>query len=947
MKRRLKLLILIVLLGWLATAPPGFAQSAVQYERFDVNITVLADGRFIVQEVQHLRFDGEFSSGFAEIPLAYTSRIDTVSVSGGPSLEAQTAYRPGSGVESFALSREGDTLFVDWEFAQTSPGDALVFVLEYTVAGGLWVYPEATRLEWRAIPADRSGLIVPQSRVTVTLPAAVAAEALMADAFGPTHTIEIVESDDSATIIYEANEMVVDGTAFQVLLDFPPGLVTAVPQPWQIAADSAQLEYTIDQIDMVIEMQPDGTLYVVETQQISVQAGILYSGFRHFSLLFTDGIQILGVREGDFPLTEIEPGSDCLDCYTVETKPTFSWWASYSPAVDEVTITEEAAGEVLLNWFVPPLVAGESGQFTLEYLVEGAVRPTETDQQLNWTAVSNYDVPIDNVQVRWQLPSGLGLEDVQFAGGTVSGAADGVIVVTNAAPIAPNSPWQIELTLPPDGTSAAVPAWQRKIEDEMAKGEIYRVRQARIDLAWLVGSIVAGVTAVLGGLTYWYLQGSRRLREVQGNYRTEPPSNLPPGVVAYLVEGKMTARGVLASVLHLADLGLVQLQMGDPLLVTAKRQEPLAANGKLITPSGQTVTVSRFWAALFNQLLPHLPPGTAVPLPNLLQTLPTELPQLTKTMAEEMVGYFYGRKSWRTNPGRVLISIIPFLIVGLVVLIFSNNLTARWDLPLPVLLFGGMFFWFAIARRAPRQSRPLSDQAKAEVKKWQGFKAYLVEIQQYGNLAEAQEILDHYFAYAVALGVDDRLLAQIQQLGGHIPGWLADGSSPRPLPPVRRTWQDGWRRRLRRGSWRPQPPRPARPVAAPAMPAAPALETISDNLTGGLERASSSLADLLNTAVGPSQDGRPMDIVLNAAGQSVPLNWDGEQTLDGMMSDIMGKAQSIRPPRPASGGGSGGYRGGSGSSFGSSRRSSSRSSSSRSRSSSSRRSGGGGRRGFK
>jgi hypothetical protein len=46
-------------------------------------------------------------------------------------------------------------------------------------------------------------------------------------------------------------------------------------------------------------------------------------------------------------------------------------------------------------------------------------------------------------------------------------------------------------------------------------------------------------------------------------------------VVNYLVEGKMTARGILASVLHLADLGLVQLQMGDPLLVTAVYQETL------------------------------------------------------------------------------------------------------------------------------------------------------------------------------------------------------------------------------------------------------------------------------------------------------------------------------------------------------------------------------------
>ncbi|MBK8902140.1 MAG: DUF2207 domain-containing protein [Anaerolineaceae bacterium] len=964
MRQIRQLLFLIGLFGLVAMTVPGYralAQADVAYERFDVNITVLADGRFTVQEIQQIRFDGEFTTGFAEIPLAYTTSIEEVLVTGGPSLAEQTAYRQGAGPESYALSREGETLFVDWEFAATSPGDVLVFVLTYTVEGGLWVYPEANRLEWRAIPADRSGLVVPQSRVSVTLPTAVAAEALFAEAFGPAYAVEIADRGGSTTVVYEASEAVADGTAFQVLLDFPPELVTAVPQPWQITEDSAQLEYSIDQIDMTIEVQPDGTLYVLETQQVSVQAGVLYSGYRRFSLLFTDDIQIVNVFEGEFPFTEAEPGSNCVDCYTVETEPSFSWWASYSPADDEVAIYEEAAGEVRLNWFIPPLVAGESGQFTLEYLVAGAVLPRTDDQQLNWTAVANYGVPIENVQVRWLLPNGLGLEDVQVSGGDVSRAADGAVLVTNTAPIAPNSPWQIELTLPPDGTDARTPAWQRKIEAEVAEGEAFKVRQARIDLAWLVGQMVAGVTAVLGAITYWYLRGSRRLREAMGNYRTEPPSNLPPGVVNYLVEGKMTARGVLASVLHLADLGLVQLQMGGSLLVTAVRQEPLAANGTFITPAGQEVTVSRFLLQLFNQLLHILPPGEAVPLPKLLETLPSHLPQLTKTMAEEMVGYFYDSGSVWSKSKPLINVIASFAVLGLLVLVFGRGLQDQWGVPIPAFFVGAMFLWLVIAQRSARGGPTLTDQADAEVKKWQGFKAYLAEIQQYGDLAEAQEILDHYFAYAVALGVDDRLLAHIQQLGGHIPSWWHDGSTARPLPSTRRTWRDRWRRQLRRGSWRPFPSRPVHPAATtPTLPkpapaagnGRPPLETISDNLAGGLERASTGLAELLNTAVGPSKEGSPTDIVLHAAGQSVKLDWDGNQSLDGMMNDIMSKARTIRPPRPSSGGGSGGYSGGSGggrSSFGrsSSRSSSSRSSSSRSRSSSSRRSGGGGRRGFR
>ncbi|MCB8974141.1 MAG: DUF2207 domain-containing protein [Ardenticatenaceae bacterium] len=779
-----RLLVFLALFGWLTCfVGPAAAQTAVQYERYDVNITVLADGRFTVQEIQQIHFEDEFTQGFAEIPLAYTNGIENVKVTGGPTLETQTLYLPGSGAaQTFTQSREGDSLFVDWQYAPTSPGDTMVFVLEYTVQGGLWVYPEAKRLEWRAVPADRSGIPVPHSQVTVTLPAAVPASALMADAFGPEFDVKIVEEAASTTVIYQSAGEIADGTQFQIILDFPPDVVTAVAQPWQIAEDSANLVYSIDQIQMQIEMQPDGTLNVVETQQVNVQAGILYEGFRQFSLLFTDGIQILGVREGDFALAEMEPGSDCLDCYTVATQTPFSWWASYSPVTDEVQINEEAAGNVALNWYVPALVAGESSQFTIEYVVEGAVLPSGTEQFLNWTAVSNYDVPIQNVQVTWLLPSGLSLEDATFNGDNldVSRTADGAILLTNLERILPNTPWQIAMTLPPDALDATVPAWQDKIDAEVAEGIAYQEQQARNALTRLVVAILVVVLAILGGLTYWYLQGSRRLREARGNYRTEPPSDLPPGVVNFLVEGKMTARGILAAVLHLADLGLLRLKMGDPLEITAVRQQSLTANSKIITPAGEERTISRFLADLFNLLLSHLPEGKSVSLTSSLLILPNELPQLTKTMGEEMVGYFYGRSGGLSKNSNAVSFISMIAIFGALAYIFVNNLDARWDVPFPFFMVGGMMLWIFLNIRKERPGRPLTEQAKKEKEKWQGFKLYLSEIQQFGNLAEAQEILDNYFAYAVALGVDERLLAQIEALGGKMPTWLGDGAPSRP-----------------------------------------------------------------------------------------------------------------------------------------------------------------------
>lgn len=139
----------------------------------------------------------------------------------------------------------------------------------------------------------------------------------------------------------------------------------------------------------------------------------------------------------------------------------------------------------------------------------------------------------------------------------------GAVLLMNSAPIAPNSSWQIELKLPPDATSAQIPPGSAKSRPRLPKAR--RSKCARRGLTWprWWARFWWELRPDSQAITYWYLRGSRRLRERLGNYRTEPPSKLPPGVVNYLVEGKMTSRGILASVLHLADLGLVQLQRGS------------------------------------------------------------------------------------------------------------------------------------------------------------------------------------------------------------------------------------------------------------------------------------------------------------------------------------------------------------------------------------------------
>jgi len=91
------ILALLTLLN-LAAAPqlPPRQDKSVTYERYDVDIAFQADGSLLVAETYRLRFEGEFHTGFAEIPLDYVSNIVDVQVREGDILEESSSGGGGS-----------------------------------------------------------------------------------------------------------------------------------------------------------------------------------------------------------------------------------------------------------------------------------------------------------------------------------------------------------------------------------------------------------------------------------------------------------------------------------------------------------------------------------------------------------------------------------------------------------------------------------------------------------------------------------------------------------------------------------------------------------------------------------------------------------------------------------------------------------------------------------
>lgn len=941
--------------GWGASPLPALPQSQltsqgatpVVYRRYDVQIDLRPDGTFHIREEQEILFNESFRTAFAEIPLDYVSEIDNIelSASGEPyRLVGGQASEPGT----YSVSYEGQTVFVDWAYAETKPGETRTFALEYDVSGGLWLYEDGDILEWRAVPADRSAVPVLSSTVTVTLPRPVPVADLQTNAFGPAFGVDVSEQQ----VVFSSEEEIADGTAFQIMVGFPHGLVEASVQPWQREEDSADLAYRIPTVDVELDVDAGGVVRVTESQTVHVDEGVLYGGQRTIPLAYVDGLLNVSVSEGQelFALYN-EPNPGCESCAWVQERRGSGGWVRLNRGTGTMVLDEEAAGSVHVGWTAPPLVKGEETTFVLRYTALGALQITGAAQVLSWTPVSGLDVAVDAVRVFVSLPPGITAQGVTVEGGAVSTAPEGRLRITRDGALPAGEGWSIRLTLPPQATSAAKPAWQQDLEAVVLEAEAIResmrqeeIRRARLQLAFGVGGALLLVGGLLAAVLFWYLWGRDETTLPVPLYLSEPPSDLPPGIVAYLLDEKPTPKGVLASLFHLATLGLLQIRLSEPLTLARNYEEELGEGQTIEKASGETVSIPPHMVRLFNSLRPHL--GTTLaPLAQITSHLPAIIPRVYVEMGHEATQFFdqlpgEKRHRWLVYGQWVVLGGLGLALAAA----FFYVSTLGWVAiaPAVALIVTGAAL-IVISRWMPRRS----DVGAIEAARWRAFEHYLRELKTYGDQEDAQRILEQHFAYAIALDVEDVVLSQAAQMKATMPTWtrpivLRGPALPGPqaeMPPAGRT-------RLPLPGPLRRDPHVQRDLPPSERAGVPhdllsegrplSLEGLAASLASRLNRANDSLTQTLSRAIGDVSE-TPFQLAWRGARGAGKITWKATTTSLEIMETILNKASS--------GGGSSSFRGSSGHSSRSSW-GSSRSSSFSSRSSSSRRSGGGGRRGF-
>jgi len=170
--------------------------------------------------------------------------------------------------------------------------------------------------------------------------------------------------------------------------------------------------------------------------------------------------------------------------------------------------------------------------------------------------------------------------------------------------------------------------------------------------------------------------------------------------------------------------------------------------------------------------------------------------------------------------------------------------------------------------------------AVEEAGRWRAFGRYLANIKKYGDLTSAQVLLDKYFSYAVALGVEELALRECANMGARLPLWSLPPSLSPYLSGAPST--EGLQEELA-ASAAPElplsiPPSLGKPILLkePLLRPEGGPQELGELLTRSLQGTETSLSKLLNTAVGDFDQAEqlpsaPFRLVLDGAATTLVL----------------------------------------------------------------------------
>ena len=555
--------------------------------------------------------------------------------------------------------------------------------------------------------------------------------------------------------------------------------------------------------DSNITINQDGTFTVRETYEIQFVGGPFTFGYRDIPINEFNSIDNVSVSSGGVQYQR--SGSN--------GPGTFEWGQN--------------GDQYNINWYFPP-TSDSTQVFVIQYTVFGGIAiDANQGDKFFWKAVGDqHDYDVDSSTVMITAPPGAKFNTAAApayfgADAQYSYSADGRSVTVVGHNIPASTAFEVGIVFPHGYIPNQPPAWQTI----QAQKQVYNL-----------GFGVLGVLILVVGLLVVYVLWLRSGRDpsvgVVPEYLTEPPSDLPPGLVGTLIDERADLQDIIATLVDLARRGAIDMQEQTHTTFGIVSTSDFIFH-KRPDFSG---TLRNYETALINEVF-----GTKdqIALSELRNQFYTSIPKLQKQLYDESVraGLFSANPQNVRNLYATLGIVGIALAVGLYFCISPFVASLTDVLFCPFAGFGVVSLAvFVVSGSMVARTRKGAE----EVAKWRAFKEYLSRAEKYVDLKTVTDQFDKYLPFAIAFGLDRAWISKFTAVpNAPMPGWYFPAMIP---------YHPGMSRMMGGGFAGGMPqPGGVPDLSGRAVGAPPSLNSMSGQMFSGLSSMSNGLFSMLNT----------------------------------------------------------------------------------------------------
>lgn len=556
-----------------------------------------------------------------------------------------------------------------------------------------------------------------------------------------------------------------------------------------------------ERYDVALNIQANGDLIVVEDWRIRFEGGPFSEGFAEIPLQFTGGISDIGVFEDGVAYTQ---GS--------------------SSRVGEFEVLRDS--EKLQIFWGLGSTTNQTRNFKITYRVYDALRIYDDGDVLQWTAIpDNLGSRVEQASVTVTVPNGAEIVATPESIGVRTewqSSTDNTSVTFTALNAFTNDGLGVRVVFTHGIVPATPPAWQQSIDFQEQYKPLVNI------FVFIISALLlfAGPAAAY---LLWYLRGRDPQVGPVPEYITEPPSDLPPGVVGTLVDETADMRDVTATLLDLAARGHMRMEEREKEGAFGTKSQEYVFVRNAPNELTESDTLRPYEATLMKAFFNGKDERSVSR--SLPESFFSALPRIQQEMYKDVTerGWFRNRPD-QVRGGYTGLAILVIIVAFGVGALSFAGLAAFSDLFwCPSVAMGAMALAFvAVVGRMPAKTRDGAQQAAL----WKAFQTYLENIKKYADLNEAADQFERYLPYAVAFGLERR--------------WIGAFTTPQITAPVPMPhWYRpvGWHGPYMIGR------RPGSGAMAMTGPGSQPLPTLNQGgLAGSMNRMGQGLIDGLNSA---------------------------------------------------------------------------------------------------